>query len=65
MLWTEDILVAIGSYSLSKSYQREHKQWDKPGNRVRKTTQYETFSDFLNGEGDGLSGFDSPRPHHN
>ena len=31
-------LVAIGSYSLTKSYQRKHKQWDKPGNRDRKAT---------------------------
>src|SRR5699024_5303256 len=47
--WKKDILVAIGSYSLSKSYQQEHKQWDKPGNGVGKTTQYDAFSDFLNG----------------
>lgn len=49
VLRIEKVLVAVGSYSLSKSYQQEHKQWDKPGNRVRKTIQYETFSDFLNG----------------
>ena len=42
-------LVAIGSYSLTKSYQRKHKQWDKPGNRDRKATQYEDFYDCLSG----------------